>query len=312
MHRKISIVCPFYNEENVIDSFYYSLSDVLSKINNITFEVICVDDGSSDQTIEKLKKIQQENKTYKIIELSRNFGKEAAITAGLDFATGDAVIPIDSDLQDPPALIPEMIEKWLEGAEVVLAKRINRDSDSLLKRLTAKIFYKIFNHISTIQLIDNVGDYRLLDKVVINAIKKLDERNRFMKGIFSWVGFKTEIIQYTRPKRLDGKSKFTPIKLWTLALDGITSFSTVPLKIWLYIGSSISLISFIYGSYIIYLTIVNKVSVPGYASILVSILFLGGLQLIGIGILGEYISRMFVETKKRPIYITRSSYGIEE
>jgi glycosyltransferase involved in cell wall biosynthesis len=311
MHRKISLVCPFYNEENVIDSFYYSLSDVLSKIHNITFEVICIDDGSSDQTIEKLKKIQQKNNAYKIIELSRNFGKEAAITAGLDFATGDAVIPIDSDLQDPPALIPEMIEKWLEGAEVVLAKRVNRDSDSLLKRQTAKIFYKIFNHISTIQLIDNVGDYRLLDKVVVNAIKKLDERNRFMKGIFSWVGFKTEIIQYTRPKRLDGNSKFTPIKLWSLALDGITSFSTVPLKIWLYIGSSISLISFIYGSYIIYLTIVNKVSVPGYASILVSILFLGGLQLTGIGILGEYISRMFVETKKRPIYIIRCSYGIE-
>ncbi len=312
MSKKISLICPLYNEESSIDTFYYSINKTLSRLDNIFYEVIFIDDGSTDQTIDKVKSIHQIDNRYKLIELSRNFGKEAAISAGIDVATGDAVIPIDSDLQDPPELIHEMINKWLGGAEVVLAKRINRKTDSFFKRQSANIFYSICNQISDIKIPKNVGDYRLLDRVVVNAVKQLDERNRFMKGIFSWVGFKTEVVNYERPPRSNGKSRFTATKLWRLALDGITSFSTAPLKIWLYIGLLMSLISFFYGIYIVYLATVKSVTVPGYASIIVSILFLGGLQLLGLGVIGEYISRMFIETKKRPLYIIRNSYGIKK
>lgn len=244
----------------------------------------------------------------KIINLSRNFGKEAALTAGLDYAKGDAIIPIDVDLQDPPELIKTMVSKWEEGFDVVLAKRIDRSSDTFIKKITANSFYKINNKISNINIPENVGDYRLFSKKVLKAIQALPENQRFMKGIFAWVGFNTTVVEYKREKRVAGNSSFNGWSLWNFALNGITSFSTVPIRIWLYIGSIISALSFLYGIWIIIKTVLLGVDVPGYSSMMTVVLFLGGIQLMGIGILGEYIGRIYNESKKRPIYIVDNEY----
>lgn len=303
----ISIVCPFYNEEKVVSFFFHELLKTIELIND-EIEIICINDGSTDQTLQKL--IDQKNNApehilIRIIDFSRNFGKEAALTAGMDLARGDAVIPIDTDLQDPPELINALIEKWREGYEVVLAKRSNRASDTWLKRKTAEWFYRLHNSISSPPIPENVGDFRLLNRAAVEALKKLPERERFMKGLFNWVGFRTAEIEYVRMSRKAGETKFPLLKLWNFALDGITSFSTVPLKIWSYLGFVISLFAFTYGSLIIIRTLIRGVDIPGYASLIVIILFLGGLQLIGIGVLGEYLGRIYLETKNRPIYIIR-------
>ena len=237
--------------------------------------------------------------------MSRNFGKEAALFAGLEASTGDVVIPIDVDLQDPIDVIPQLIKKYQEGFDVVLAKRVSRDADSYLKRKTAEYFYKFHNAISTLKIEENVGDFRLMSREVVNAIIQLPERQLFMKGILSWVGFNTAVIEYNRAERVAGKTKFNGWKLWNLALEGITSFSTVPLRLWSYIGLVIAAFSFIYGSILIFNKLVFGNDVPGYPSIMVSILFLGGIQLIGIGVLGEYIGRIYFETKQRPKYIVK-------
>ncbi len=244
----------------------------------------------------------------RIIHLSRNFGKEAALTAGLDCAKGDVIIPIDADLQDPPELIEQFIAKWKEGYDVVLAKRIDRKSDSLAKRYTANLFYKFHNTISPTNIPDNVGDYRLISKKVLKAIQRLPENQRFMKGIFAWVGFKTTTIEYVRESRKAGQTSFGAWKLWNFALEGITSFSTVPLRIWFYVGIGISFLSLLFGSIIILKTLLYGIDLPGYASLLTTMLFLGGIQLMGIGILGEYIGRLYQESKRRPIYIIENEY----
>jgi glycosyltransferase involved in cell wall biosynthesis len=303
----ISIVCPFYNEEDVIDIFMDAIIPVMTDIGR-SFEIVCVNDGSTDSTLEKLISAKKSRKNIRVVDLSRNFGKEAALTAGLDYSVGKAVVPIDADLQDPPELIKEFVKKWDEGYEVVLAKRIDRSKDKFCKRVTAKFFYKLHNKISKIKIPENVGDYRLMTRKVVDAVSKLPENQRFMKGVFAWVGFKTTVVEYKREERQAGETSFNSWKLWNFAMDGITGFSTVPLRIWLYLGVFISSISFLYGSFIILRTILMGIDVPGYASLLTIMLFLGGVQLIGIGVIGEYVGRMYMESKRRPPYIVDKEY----
>jgi len=305
----VSLVVPFYNEGAGVEVFFKTINATLANINAVSFEIVCVDDGSKDDTLARLLAASESDPRIRVIELSRNFGKEAALTAGLDVAVGDAVIPMDADLQDPPELIIKMIEKWRLGADVVLARRTDRHSDSMAKRSTANLFYKIHNRVSHVEIPANVGDFRLMNRASVDALKRLPERQRFMKGMFAWIGFRTEVVDYVRPARATGSSKFTSWKLWNFALEGFTSFSSAPLRIWTYIGSFSTLLTFIYLVFIVIRTLVYGVDVPGYASLLVSILFFGSLQLISVGILGEYIGRIYTESKQRPVYVVRQVYG---
>lgn len=304
--KLVSLVVPFYNESEGVFLFYDAVVEVFSNLTDVDLEVICIDDGSSDDTLHKLIGLIDRDPRFKVIELSRNFGKEAALTAGIDAARGDAVIPFDADLQDPPEVILELIEEWIKGAEVVLARRADRSSDAFLKQKTAAYFYRIHNSLSSIKIPDNVGDFRLMDRVVVDALKRLPERQRFMKGLFAWIGFKTVTVDYSRSARAAGTTKFSGWRLWNFAVEGITSFSTVPLRIWTYIGGVGALITIIYGLFIILRTLILGIDLPGYASLLVSILFFGSLQLIGIGVLGEYLGRIYMENKQRPIYLIRA------
>nr|WP_314747649.1 glycosyltransferase family 2 protein [uncultured Campylobacter sp.] len=303
----ISIIAPCYNEEETIEPFLRRIEEILTQINE-PYEIVFINDGSKDNTLNVLLNAKQNFKNIRIINFSRNFGKEAALTAGLDKARGEAAIPIDVDLQDPPELIKELVARWREGCDVVLAKRADRTSDSFAKRVSADLFYKLNGKISNVDIPNNVGDFRLMSKRVVEALKQLPENQRFMKGLFAWVGFKTVAIEYVREKREAGQSSFNGWKLWNFALDGITSFSTLPLRIWLYIGALVSFLSFLYGSFIILKTLIFGVDLPGYASLAVIMLFLGGIQLIGIGILGEYIGRIYSESKRRPSYIIEGEY----
>lgn len=310
--KLVSIVVPFFNEAGGIVSFGEQLTAELDLIADVVFEIICVDDGSKDDTLVELRAVAGADKRFKVMELSRNFGKEAALTAGLDFATGDAVIPIDADLQDPPALIGQMIAAWQAGAEVVQARRVDRSSDSLVKRKTSSWFYKLHNRLSKTKISENVGDFRLMDRVVVDALKRLPERQRFMKGLFAWVGFRTVTIDYVRAPRAEGESKFSLFSLWNFALEGFTSFSTAPLKLWTYLGVVSAVLTFSYAVYIVLRTLISGIDVPGYASLLVAVLFFGSVQLISVGLLGEYIGRIYIETKLRPVYIVRKIYRGDE
>lgn len=298
----ISIICPCYNEQDVIVLFKEKITEILLN-TQYNYELIFINDGSTDNTKNVLLSLSNNDSHVKIINLSRNFGKEAALTAGLDMAKGEAVIPIDADLQDPPELIYDFLEQWQKGYDVVVAKRIDRQSDSFAKKISAKMFYKFHNAIANVAIPDNVGDFRLISRKVVQAISLLPENQRFMKGIFSWVGFKTTTIEYARQPRVAGNSCFNGWRLWNLALEGITSFSTAPLRIWLYIGAFFSSLAFFYGTIIIIRTLINGVNLPGYASIITIVLFLGGIQLIGLGVMGEYIGRLYMESKRRPIYL---------
>ena len=305
----VSIVTPFYNEGEGVKHFYQVMAQTMEKLPDFDFEIVCVDDGSRDNTLEQLIAISQTDPRVTVLEFSRNFGKEPAMTAGIDATSGDCVIPIDADLQDPPALISEMLKKWQEGAEVVLAKRVDRSTDSYAKRTTALMFYRLHNALSGLQIPENVGDYRLMDRVVVDALKQLPERQRFMKGLFAWVGFKTTTVEYVRDARLVGETKFSGWKLWNFAIEGITSFSLVPLKVWTYVGGIGALFAFCYAVFVIIKTLVFGIDVPGYASLLVVILFFGSLQLICLGVLGEYIGRIYFESKQRPLYLIRKRYS---
>ncbi len=305
--NKISIVCPCFNEEKVIGTFLKHLVPILENLK-MKYEILFINDGSTDKTLEVLLETKTKYKNIRILNLSRNFGKEAAITAGLENAKGNAVIPIDVDLQHPPELIPIFVEKWQEGYAVVAGKRINRSGEHTLKKISAKLFYRIHNSISDINIPSDIGDYRLMSKKVVDAVSKLPENQRFMKGIFAWVGYKTAVVEYEQKPRVAGKSSFTGWKLWNFALDGITSFSTVPLRIWLYIGIVLAIISFTLGITIVIKTFIYGVDLPGYTSLFSMVLFLGGIQLIGIGVLGEYIGRIYNESKRRPIYIIENEY----
>lgn len=307
--KLISIVVPFYNEGACVDDFYRALVSVLESNRDFRFEIICVDDGSQDDTLDKLISLTKKDARVLVVELSRNFGKEAALTAGLETANGDAAVPIDCDLQDPPELISDLINEWKKGAEVVLARRIDRNSDSFFKRKTAEFFYKVHNCLSPIKIPHNVGDFRLMDRSVLQVLATLPEQQRFMKGLFAWIGFRTVIVDYARKPRGAGQTKFSGWKLWNFALEGITSFSAAPLKAWMYMGIIGAISTAIYAVFIISRTIFHGVDVPGYASILIAILFFGSLQLLSLGMLGEYIGRIYIESKRRPVYIVRRHYG---
>ncbi|EPD6375649.1 glycosyltransferase family 2 protein [Citrobacter freundii] len=302
---KISLVVPVFNEEDTIPIFYKAVRE-FDGLKDHDVEIVFINDGSSDSTESIINALAESDKLVLPLSFTRNFGKEPALFAGLDNATGEAVIPIDVDLQDPIDVIPQLITKWQDGADMVLAKRIDRSSDGKLKRKSAEWFYKLHNKISNLKIEENVGDFRLMSREVVENIKLLPERNLFMKGILSWVGGKIDVVEYARAERVAGDSKFNGWKLWNLALEGITSFSTFPLRIWTYIGIFVAGFSFIYGSWMIADKLFFGNNVPGYPSIIVSILFLGGVQLIGIGVLGEYIGRIYIETKKRPKYITKN------
>ncbi|RQR66358.1 glycosyltransferase [Burkholderia sp. Bp9002] len=304
----ISLVVPFYNEGEAVEHFFDVVMPLMSGIDGIRFEIVCVNDGSRDDTLDRLVAIGAKDRRVRVIDLTRNFGKEAALTAGIDEAVGDAVIPIDADLQDPPSLIPVMIEHWRGGAEVVAARRTNRACDSFAKRTAAKLYYRVHNALSEVKLPENVGDFRLMDRQVVNALRSLPERRRFMKGLFAWVGFRTVIVDYERDARSAGKSKFSGWKLWNFALEGITSFSTVPLRSWTYIGLGIAALSFLYGSFIVTRTLMFGNPVPGYASLISAMLFISGIELVGIGVVGEYIGRIYYESKERPVYLVRRRY----
>lgn len=301
---KISLVVPVFNEEEAIPIFYQEVRGFPAFAEH-DVEIVFVNDGSKDNTETVICLLAKNDNLIKYISFTRNFGKEPALFAGLESATGDVVIPIDVDLQDPIQVIPELIEKWEAGADVVLAKRIDRSSDGHMKRVSAEWFYKLHNKISIPEIEENVGDFRLMSREVVENIKLLKERNLFMKGVLSWVGGRTEIVEYVRAERVAGTSKFNGWKLWNLALEGITSFSTFPLRMWTYIGLLVAGMSFLYGSFTAINTLIFGNPVSGYSSIIVSVLFLGGVQLIGIGVLGEYIGRIYIETKDRPRYIVR-------
>ena len=307
----VALIVPVHNEEAAIAPFLeaiYRNTEVLTE-QGITFDFIFVNDGSTDATLDCLLLAQKDDPRIRVIDLSRNFGKEAAMTAGLDLCDADAAIPIDVDLQDPPHVISQLIEKWREGYEVVLARRSDRSSDGFMKHRSASLFYRVHNMIAAQKIPHDVGDFRLIDRQVIDALRALPERRRFMKGLFAWVGFRTATVEYARQPRSAGRSKFSGWKLWNFALEGITSFSTAPLEIWTYIGATISGLSLLYGLVIVAKTLVFGIDVPGYASLIISILFLGGVQLLGIGIIGQYLGRVYAEIKQRPIYIVRRTYG---
>jgi polyisoprenyl-phosphate glycosyltransferase len=307
--KLVSIVVPFHDEGGGVEGFYRELCPVLEGLAGHRFELVFVDDGSRDATLQALVGLVERDRRVRVLELSRNFGKEAALTAGIDASRGDAVIAMDADLQDPPELIPRLIDEWSRGADVVLARRTDRSSDSFAKRKTAELFYRIHNRLSSVQIPENVGDFRLLDRCAVEALKALPERQRFMKGLFAWIGFRTATVEYARRARASGASKFSGWRLWNFALEGVTSFSTVPLRIWTYIGALGALVTLLYAIFIALRTLALGVEVPGYASLLVAVLFLGSLQLLSVGLLGEYIGRVYLESKQRPVYLVRREFG---
>lgn len=309
--RHLSIVVPFFNEGCGVETFHTALAQVLARLAAYRVEIVCVDDGSADDTLERLLLLAGTDARYRVIELSRNFGKEAALTAGIDAASGACVVPMDADLQDPPALLLEMLQRWEAGADVVLARRADRTSDGLCKRKSAEWFYRLHNKLAQTRIPENVGDFRLMDRRVVEALRQLPERQRFMKGLFSWVGFRTEVVDYQRAPRAIGRSKFGGWKLWNLALEGFTSFSTVPLRLWTYVGFTGAMVTSLYAAVIFVRTLVWGIDVPGYASLLIAILFFGSLQLISLGVLGEYIGRIYIESKQRPLYVVRQRHGVE-
>ncbi len=303
----ISIVAPCYNEAATVRIFIETITELLSGAD-FDFELVMVEDGSTDRTRAKLTRLADEHAELTLVAFSRNFGKEAALSAGLDHAQGDAVIVMDVDLQDPPELITAFVECWRDGYDVVYGVRSDRREDTAAKRVSAEGFYRIFNKLSGVRIPENTGDYRLLDRRVVEAVKALPERSRFMKGLFAWVGYRSIGVPYARPARAAGETKFSFWRLWNFALDGIVSFSTAPLRIWSYVGVVVAFFSFLYASFIIVHTLMTGRDAPGYASLLVVMLFFGSLQLISVGVLGEYISRLFVEVKQRPLYVVDEIY----
>lgn len=298
----VSIVVAFYNEEKVVAHFFAEMDRVAAGLG-AEVEYICVNDGSRDATLALLKAELGRGRRMCILNFARNFGKEAAMTAGLERARGDVVVVIDADLQDPPALIGDFLAKWREGYDVVYGVRASRDSDTLLKRATARAFYRVFNAIASVPIPHDAGDFRLMDRRVVDALLALPERNRFMKGLFAWVGFRQTGVEFVRDTRVAGRSSWNYFRLWNFAVDGLTSFSIMPLRIASVAGGVISLLGFAYAAYLVVRTLVSGVDVPGYASIVVIMLFLGGVQLLCLGLIGEYLGRLYVEAKGRPLFI---------
>ncbi len=296
----ITLIIPVFNESAVLADF---MDEVDKTLKGLKLELLFVDDGSRDDSFAKLFAYAQKDSRITIIKLSRNFGKEAALTAGIDRAQGDVVIPVDADLQDPLPIVHDFIAAWRKGYDIVHGIRDDRHKDSFFKRNTAHQFYKLFNRISDIEMQPHSGDFRLLDRVAVDALKQMPERVRFMKGLFSWVGYSATQIYYQRQARQNGTSKFKPLKLFSFALDGIFSFSSLPIRIWSFVGTLLVIPSFFYMAFIILKTLVLGQDTPGYASTISVVLFIGGVQLISLGIIGEYIGRIFIEVKARPPYL---------
>ncbi|AXO95512.1 glycosyltransferase family 2 protein [Bacillus cereus] len=300
--KTITILVPAYNEEEVLDQLYSRLTGVFQGIPNYNFEILFVNDGSKDRTLDIIKGFRANDKRISYVDLSRNFGKETAMIAGLDHAIGDAVIIIDADLQDPPELIPEMIKYWEQGYDDIYAKRRSRSGESWAKKWTAGKFYSLLKKTTRIPIQENTGDFRLLDRRCVEALKKIRETQRYTKGMFSWIGYNKKEILFDRDPRAAGETKWNYFKLMDLAIEGITSFTTAPLRIASFMGFTVSFGAFIYMIWIIIKTLLHGESVSGYPSMMTAILFIGGVQLISIGIIGEYLGRIFNETKQRPLY----------
>ncbi|MBB6125266.1 glycosyltransferase family 2 protein [Sphingobium subterraneum] len=309
----LTIIVPVKNEADGIEHFLNRIVPVLENIpKKPAWEIIFVDDGSTDGTLAEILSSRSKDSRICAVELSRNFGKEAALSAGLDHARGAAVIPIDVDLQDPPEVIVAMVEKWRAGFEVVCGVRTNRQTDGFVKRSTANLYYRIHNWLSDHKIIEHAGDFRLMDRRVVEVVRRLPERNRFMKALFSWSGFRETTVEYQRNEREAGTTKFNYFKLWRLALDGITATTTVPLRIWSYLGFVLAAVGLVFAGWLVLDTILRGNSVPGYSSLMVAVLVFGGIQLLSLGILGEYVGRILIEVKQRPVYIVRDSFGLEE
>lgn len=308
----LSLVIPMYNEGCGLDVLFTRLCAVLSGVTD-AWEVVCVNDGSTDDTLSRLQQWREREGRIKYISLSRNFGKESALTAGINHVCGLAVIPFDADLQDPPELIPEMVRLWRdEGYKVVLATRKSRQGENWLKRSTAWMFYRVLARMTHIPVPPNTGDFRLMDQQVVQVLRLLPERTRFMKGLFAWVGFRSTCVYFDRAPRAGGQPKQSWGRLWGLAKDGIFSFTTLPLKMTTYLGVFISIFAFGYAFWLLLRTVILGVDVPGYASLMASILCMGGLQLVCLGIIGEYIGRIYREAKQRPIYVVEQHAGVDE
>jgi glycosyltransferase involved in cell wall biosynthesis len=303
MSKSITILIPAYNEEQVLPKLYERL-DVLAKTNdNYNFEFLFVNDGSSDGTLAQVKELAEKDHRISYVSLSRNFGKEIAMIAGIDHVDSDALVIIDADLQDPPELIPDMINLWEDGYDDIYARRTQRLGESWFKRTSSSMFYKILQKSTRIPIQRDTGDFRLLDRRCVEALKQIRERERYTKGFFSWIGFNKKEITYVRAPRAAGKTKWNYLKLFNLAIDGIVSFTTAPLRFSTILGMLVSLLAFVYIIVIIIRTLINGVDAAGYPSIMAVVLFLGGVQLLSLGIIGEYIARIFSETKQRPLYL---------
>lgn len=307
----LSIIIPIYNEEKVIPETYKRVDEVLKPLD-ISYEIIIIDDGSSDRSYEILSEIAESDSNLKVISFSRNFGHQAALTAGLDHAAGRAIITMDGDLQHPPELIPILLEKWREGFEVVHTIRTYGRETGFIKKITASIFYKFLNKLAQVDIPSGAADFKLFDRKVVNSLKSMKERSRFLRGLSMWVGYKQTCVEYEVAPRAAGETKYTLGKMIRLALDGITSFSIFPLKLAAYLGFLVSFVSFIYLSYALYIKLIADKALPGWASVVIPMLFLGGIQLFAIGILGEYIGRIYEEVKERPIYIVSKKRGFED
>lgn len=307
----LSVIVPAYNENDVIESFYQRMATVLDTLQ-CDVEMLFVNDGSTDSTLSILNQLHDSDPRIVIVDLSRNFGKEIAMTAGLDYCNGDAVVIIDADLQDPPELIPELIKEWQSGFDVVYAKRISREGESMFKKLTSQAFYRTLKRLSRVPIPEDTGDFRLMSRRAVNALNKLRERNRYMKGLFAWIGYPQTAVLYHRDSRYAGESKWNYFALWDLAVEGITSFTAIPLKLSTYMGLLTATGAFLYGVWIIFKTVIYGDPVAGYPTMMVVILFLGGIQLLALGIIGEYLGRIFSESKQRPLYLLNNLYKSEQ
>jgi polyisoprenyl-phosphate glycosyltransferase len=304
----LSVVIPFYNEAANVQALFARLLPILQALN-LRWEIVCVNDGSRDETLDRLLELSRGDAAIKVLDLSRNFGKEAALSAGLAYASGRAVIPMDGDLQHPPELIPELLARWREGYDMVLAVRQTREHQDWVGRLTARAFYWLFRRLSEVPLPPEAGDFRLLDRRVVDALNRMPERNRFMKGIFAWVGFRQASVPFAVGARAGGGTKWGRLRLWRFALAGLTAFSNFPLRMWGLIGAGISALAFVYIAFRLLRTLIFGIDVPGYETLLGAVLFMGGMQLLTLGIIGDYLGRVFDEVKGRPLYIVREAHG---
>lgn len=310
-HLALSVVVPLYNEHATVDALYRRLAAVLDDLALSAWEIVFIDDGSRDDTYARVAALCAQDRRLKAIRFARNFGKEAAMAAGLQAAAGDAVVLMDGDLQHPPELIPEMVARWRGGAMMVTAVRRSHATDPWLRRKLTKVFYHCFSKVSEVELAEGGGDFRVFDRVVVDAIVSLPERTRFMKGITSWVGFRQEVVEFDPAPRAGGVSGWSMLRLLRYGIDGLSAFSTLPLRVWSVIGLALAGLSGLYGVFLIIRTLIFGIDLPGYVSLMVSGLFLSGIQLISLGVLGEYVGRIFTEVKGRPMFLVSERLGFE-